>query len=151
MSAASKPIKPVTRHKRGPAGREELARLHVRGLANRAIAKRVGVDEATICRWLKEPEVQKRIADLGAEANREVKLILERAAPEAARTMLKCLRGQGGKSAALRKATAEAILDRTGHTKSERREVEHTVQGNAGALRIALAIERMRERRKPGD
>lgn len=149
MSAAgdrSKSVKGQAVVARSVAGRERAAELHARGMTNRAIAKTIGVVEETVCRWLKEPAVQRRIAEIGDAAIHDARATLERAAGESARTLVKIQRGQGGKTAVLRLRAAESILSRVGIGTSERRELEHTVQGNAGAVQIALAIERRRKR-----
>lgn len=127
-----------------PNTREEVARLYVRGLPINMIAKRVGAARESVSRWLREPGVQKRIAELGAEAKREVSLELERAAPKAARAFVKMVEGRAGRNWQQRARGASEVLDRAGFGKSEKH--EHTVQGNAGAAAIALAIEKKRKR-----
>lgn len=129
-----------------PATREEVARLHVRGVANLAIAKRLGLAAETVSRWLREPAVQKRVHELAQDAMHEARAELERAALRSAKTLVKIMDGRAGRNAKERRLAAEAILDRIGLVKGEKRETEITVQGNPGAVAIALAIEAKKKR-----
>lgn len=121
----AKPRNP--RGRRRDDARSETVRLHVLGLTNRVIAKRIGASEVTVCRWLGEPAVREQIARLNADAIERTKQKLLSLADNATRALDAVVRGRGGRAAESRRKAACDILDRIGVIKSEGRVHEGNV------------------------
>ena len=96
------------------------ARMEAEGVVMREIASAVGVHRKTLYRWRDKPAYVAFVRDLRADTQRAARLTLEAGATEAARKILQLVRSDDDRIAL---AAATTLLDRTGHPKTERREI----------------------------
>ena len=100
------------------------ARMEAEGVVMREIANAVGIHRKTLYRWRDKPAYVAFVRDLRADAQRAARLTLEAGATEAARKILQLVRSNDDRVAL---AAATTLLDRTGHPKTERREIMQAI------------------------
>jgi len=100
------------------------ARMEAEGVVMREIANTVGIHRKTLYRWRDKPAYVAFVRDLRADAQRAARLTLEAGATEAARKILELVRSDDDRVAL---AAATTLLDRTGHPKTERREIMQAI------------------------
>ena len=100
------------------------ARMEAEGVVMREIANTVGIHRKTLYRWRDKPAYVAFVRSLRADTQRAARLTLEAGATEAARKILELVRSSDDRVAL---AAATTLLDRTGHPKTERREIMQAI------------------------
>tara|TARA_R100001510_G_scaffold40341_1_gene36713 strand:- start:146 stop:580 length:435 start_codon:yes stop_codon:yes gene_type:complete len=100
------------------------ARLQASGMIMREISAEVGVSRRQLYRWRDVPAYSLLVRQLKTDTARAARDTLESGARKAARRILELVDSSDEKVAL---AAATTLLDRTGHPKTERREIMQAI------------------------
>jgi len=116
------------------------AEMHFEGHTQAEIAEAVGVNPSTVFRWIRDGKLDPIIVQLADDIHRAVRTRLVRSSLRAAIAAAEVLESEDdGKKL----AAAFGILDRTGHPKAERIEMDAKVDATVDTSRPIDALDSM--------
>ena len=121
----------------------------VGGARHSEVMKACKVSQRQVTRWAALPEVRQQVESVQAEAERSARDVLVTGAREAAEAVLEVMRSADGAGDRLRAALA--VLDRTGHGPTEKREVSGPGGGPQQTQVVIARDEALAIARRKGD
>lgn len=114
------------------------AEMHFKGHTQAEIAEAVGVNPSTVFRWIRDGKLDPIVAKLAEDIHKAVRARLVRSSVRAAEAAAEVLESEDdGKKL----AAAFGILDRTGHPKAERIEMDAKVDATVDTGRPIDALD----------